>query len=56
MSEEERQAQGERMRTSWERWQNMSDEEKQEASRELRRRFEDWRQSGSIELPDMILD
>lgn len=44
------------MRTSWERWQNMSDEEKQEASRELRRRFEDWRQSGSIELPDMILD
>lgn len=56
MSPEERQIQGERMRASWERWQNMSEEEREGASREMRGRFEDWRQSGSTELPDMILD
>ena len=56
MSEEERQWQGERMRASSERWQNMSDLEREQASRELRQRLDDWRQSGSTELPDMILD
>jgi len=56
MSPEEQQAQRERMTASWQKFQSMSDEEKEQASRELRGRFEDWRQSGSSELPDMILD
>ena len=56
MSEEERQWQAERRRASWEKWQNMSDVEREQASLELRQRIEDWRQSGTTELPDMILD
>jgi len=56
MSQEERQSQAERMRASREKWQNMSDQEKEQASRQLRQRIEDWRQSGSAELPDLILD
>ena len=54
--EEDRQLQIERMRASGERWQNMSDVEREQASRELRRRIEEWRQSGSTDLPDLILD
>ncbi len=56
MSQQERQSQMDRIRASWAKWQNMSEEEKEVASRELRRRFEAWRASGSVELPDMILD
>jgi len=56
MSEQERQWQGERMQASWERWQSLSDLEREQASWELRQRLENWRQSGSTELPDMILD
>ena len=56
MPEEDRQLQMERMRASGERWQNMSDVEREQASRELRRRIEQWRQSGSTDLPDLILD
>jgi hypothetical protein len=56
MSEQERQFRIERMRASREKWENMSDIEKEQASWELRRRIEKWRQSGSTELPDLILD
>jgi len=56
MSEQERQVQTERMRASWETWQNMSDVEKERASLDLRARIEEWRQSGSTELPDLILE
>ena len=56
LSEEDRQAEMDRMRGMREQWEGMSEDEREGAMGRMRDRFEDWRDSGGVDLPELTLD
>ncbi|HEX42945.1 MAG TPA: hypothetical protein ENN81_12940 [Phycisphaerales bacterium] len=56
MSEGDRQAEMERLRSMGERWQGMNESDREAAMQRVRARFDEWRTSGGTELPPLSLD